>query len=150
MADSLLGSPYSYVAELLSFSPSLSDPSNWRQYLTLACKVRLVLDGNSAHNLTPCGFFSASRLHLFAALSPECCGCVPAWLLTPMQAGHPFVEESAPLGNDRRDGRRLPHTRHWHRMQHRLALTQWDDRSVRQAMPPASSRGRSCWSSRRR
>ena len=85
-----------------------------------------------------------------AALVLECCGCVPAWLPTPMQAGHPFAEESAPLENDRRDDRRLPHRRRWHRMQHRLALTQWDDRSVRQAMPPASNRWRSCWSSRRR
>ena len=40
-----------------------------------------------------------------AALSPECCGRVPACLPTPMRAGHPFVEKSAPLANDRLDDR---------------------------------------------
>ena len=85
-----------------------------------------------------------------AGLSLECCGCVPEHSQTPMQAGHPFSEESGPLVIDRCGDCRLPHRRRRHRTQRRLALMQSDARSVRQATPAASNRGRFCWSDRRR
>ena len=85
-----------------------------------------------------------------AALALECCGCVPESSLTSMQAGRLSSERSVPWVSDRRGDSRLPHRRRGHRMQHRLALMQWDGRSGRSVNPPASNRGHARWSGRRR